>query len=214
VAKGVKALAEARGLTVSLYLEYDFPSRDVNPIAARMKDANADLLFMGCLGLEANQMIEAMAKIDYKPTRSFYLFPASGPLAAAPGGEAATSLSYFEEHPPMSNFKGADALIPAFHERAKAAGMPYTRVDFQATTAYASWQLLAAAAEGTKSLDDAAMADWILHNQVDTIVGKLRFNEEFNCGDDLSKVRQLQNGKWQVVWPPQYREPGTTFNAP
>jgi hypothetical protein len=74
--------------------------------------------------------------------------------------------------------------------------------------------MLAAAAEATSSLDDAKMADWLKHHQVETVVGKLRFNEEFNCGDDLSKVKQVQKGKWQVVWPVAFREPGTTFVAP
>jgi branched-chain amino acid transport system substrate-binding protein len=213
-AKGVRDLAQKRGIKVAFYLEYDFPSRDMNPIAARFKDANPDLVWLGCLGVEGNQLIEAMTKIDYKPPRSFYLFPASGPLAAAPGAEGATAFTNYEEHPPMDKFKGADVLIPAFHERAKAAGLPYTRVDLQAGTEFAAWQLLAAAAEATNSLDDGKMADWLKHHQVETVVGKLRFNEEFNCGDDLSKVKQVQKGKWQVVWPVAFRQPGTTFIAP
>ena len=213
-AKGVRDLAQKRGIKVALYLEYDFPSRDMNPIAARFKDANADLVWLGCLGVEGNQLIEAMTKIDYKPARSFYLFPAPGPLASAPGAEGATSFTNYEEHAPMDKFKGADVLIPAFHERAKAARMPYTRVDNQAGTEFAAWQMLVAAAEATSSLDDAKMADWLKHHEVETLVGKLRFNEEFNSGDDLSKVKQVQKGRWQVVWPVAFREPGTTFVAP
>jgi branched-chain amino acid transport system substrate-binding protein len=211
-AKGFRDLAAQRGMTVALYVEYDFPSRDLSPIAARLKDANADLVWVGCLGVEAVQMIEAMSKIDYKPTRQFYLFPAPGPLAAA--GEGTTSISFWEEHPPMDKNKGADVLIPQYHDKAKAAGLSYTRADFQAGTEYAAWQMIEAAAVGTNSLDDAKMADWLKHNHVETVVGDLRFNEEFNCGDDLSKVRQVQKGRWQVVWPVAFREPGTGFNAP
>ena len=76
---GAKEVAEKRGLKVPLYLEYEFGTRDWGALAARIKDANADFLWVGALGLDGNQLLEAMKKLDYTPPRHFHLFPAPGP---------------------------------------------------------------------------------------------------------------------------------------
>ena len=100
-------------------------------------------------------------------------------------------------------------FVGAYHERATKAGVPYTNVDTQAALSYAAWQLLEAAVTATKSLDDKAMAQWLRKSQVPTIVGRLRFDGPNNYGDDLSKVKQAQGGKWVVVWPKEFAAPGT-----
>ena len=41
-----------------------------------------------------------------------------------------------------------------------------------------------------------------------TIVGRFRFDGPNNYGDDLSKVKQVQDGKWVVVWPKEFAAPG------
>ena len=43
---------------------------------------------------------------------------------------------------------------------------------------------------------------------MDTIAGRLRFDGPNNYGDDLMKVKQLQNGRWVVVSPKQFAAPG------
>ena len=75
---GAKEVAEKRGLKVVLYLEYEFGTRDWGALAARVKDAKPDLLWVGALGLDGNQLLEAMKKLDYTPPRHFHLFPAPG----------------------------------------------------------------------------------------------------------------------------------------
>ena len=72
-----------------LYLEYEFGNRDFGAIAARVKEANADFLWVGSLGLESNQLLEALRKLDYTPKTSFHLYPAPGPLALSPDGNLA-----------------------------------------------------------------------------------------------------------------------------
>src|SRR5262249_46633555 len=98
---GAREIAEKRGLKVALYLEHEFGTRDWGPLAARIKDANADVLWIGALGLDGNQLLEAMKKLDYTPPRHFHLFPAPGPLVVAPEGKNALSVTLFEEHPPF-----------------------------------------------------------------------------------------------------------------
>ena len=211
---GARDVAEKRGLKVVLYLEYEFGNRDWGALAARVKDAKPDFLWIGSLGLDSNQLMEAMKKLDYTPPRHFHLFPAPGPLALAPEGKLALSSTVFEEHPPFLTNAGAARLVPLFHERAIKANVPYHYVDTQAAGSFAAWQLLEAAVTATKSLDDKVLAQWLRTHRVDTIIGKLRFDGPNNYGDDLSKVKQVQDGRWVVVWPKEFAAPGARLLPP
>ena len=92
--------------------------------------------------------------------------------------------------------------------------MPYTAVYTQVAGSFAAWQVLEAAIIATKSLDDKALGAWLRKNRVDTIIGKLRFDGTNNYGDDLFKVKQVQDGKWVVVWPREFAAPGARLLPP
>ena len=81
-------------------------------------------------------------------------------------------------------------------------------MDTQAAGSFSAWQVLEAAIAATKSLDDKVLAAWLRKNKVDTMERKLRFDGPNNYGDDLSKLRQVQDGKWLVVWPKEFAAPG------
>jgi branched-chain amino acid transport system substrate-binding protein len=211
---GARDVAEKRGLKVVLYLEYEFGNRDWGALAARVKDAKPDFLWIGSLGLDSNQLMEAMKKLDYTPPRHFHLFPAPGPLALAPEGKLALSSTVFEEHPPFTSYPGAAKLIPLYRERATKANVPYPYLDTQAAGSFAAWQVLEAAVTATKSLDDKALGQWLRTNRVDTVIGKLRFDGPNNYGEDLFKVKQVHEGKWVVVWPRDFAAPGARLLPP
>ena len=211
---GAREVAQKRGLREVLYLEFEFGTRDFGPIAARVKDANPDFLWVGAIGLDGNQLLDALRKIDYTPKSHFYLYPAPGPLAKAQEGKGALSTTVFEEHPPFTQNPAAAEFVKLFRERAAKAGLPYQTVDVQAAASYAAWQLLEASVTATKSLDDRVLAQWLKTNRVDSIIGRLRFDGPNNYGDDLSKVKQVQDGKWLVVWPKEYAAPGAQLIVP
>ena len=211
---GAREIAQKRGLREVLYLEFEFGTRDFGPIAARVKDANPDFLWVGAIGLDGNQLLDALRKIDYTPKSHFYLYPAPGPLAKAPEGKGALSTTIFEEHPPFTQSPAAAEFVKLFRERAAKAGLPYQAVDVQAAASYTAWQLLEASVTATKSLDDKVLAQWLKTNRVDSVIGRLRFDGPNNYGDDLSKVKQVQDGKWLVVWPKEYAAPGAQLIVP
>ncbi len=208
---GAREVAKKRGLQEVVFLEWEFGNRDFGAIAARVKDANPDFVWVGAIGLEGNQLLDAMKKIDYTPPLHFYMYPAPGPLAQAPEGRNALAATIFEEHPPYLNNPGAAEFVKLFNERATKAGLPYTGVETQAAASYSAWQVLDAAVTATKSLDDKVLAEWLRKNRVDTIQGKLRFDGPSNYGDDLMVVKQVQNGRWVTVWPKSAAAPGATL---
>ncbi len=205
---GMREAAKKRGIKEVLFLEWEFGNKDFGPIASRVKDANPDFIFVGAIGLEGNQLLDAMKKIDYVPPMQYFMYPAPGPLAKAPGAERAMAGSIFEQHPPFTNNPLAAEFVKIFNERATKAGLPDNAVETQAAASYSAWQVIEAAVTATKSLDDKVLAAWLKKNKVDTIQGKLRFDGPSNFGDDLLRVKQVQNGHWVVVWPKEWAAPG------
>jgi ABC-type branched-subunit amino acid transport system substrate-binding protein len=210
---GAREAIKKRGLTEVLFLEWDFGNRDFGPIANRVKDAKPDFVWVGAIGLEGNMLLDAMKKIDYVPPQHFYLYPAPGPLVTLPEAKNALSVTIFEEHAPFTNAPGAAEFIRIYHERAKAANFPDISVEVQAAASYTAWQILEAGVVATKSLDDKAIGAWLKTNRVDTIQGRLRFDGTGQYGDDLMRVKQVQGGKWAVVWPKSHAMPGVSLQA-
>ena len=211
---GVREVAKKRGLQEVLWLEWEFGNRDFGPIASRVKDANPDMLWIGAIGLEGVMLLEAGKKIDYVPPIHFHLYPAPGPTAKSPEAKNALAATIFEQHPPFTNNPVAAEFVKVFNERAAKAGLPDNSVETQAAASFVAWQLLEAAVNATKSLDDKVLGQWLRTNKVDTIIGRLHFDGPNNYGDDLMRVKQLQDGKWAVVWPKEFAAPGATLIVP
>jgi ABC-type branched-subunit amino acid transport system substrate-binding protein len=215
MAQGTREVAKQVGVEVVLYLEYDFGTRDYGAIAARVKDASPDVLWVGALGVEGNQLLEALQKLGYKPPRHFYLYPSSGPLAVLPAADGALSLTNFEDELPYTASAESAEFARLFAERAEKAGLPYAHADSQAGNEYSGWQILVAAVNATKSLDDKALAEWLDKNEVDTVVGKRDFGGKWhNSRTDMQELRQVQDRRWVAVWPPEKATPGAMLVAP
>jgi ABC-type branched-subunit amino acid transport system substrate-binding protein len=206
---GAREVLKQRGIAEVLFLEWDFGNRDFGPIANRVKDAKPDFVWVGAIGLDGNLLLDAMKKIDYAPPLHFHLYPSPGPMLQAAEANGAMSVTVFESHAPFINQPGAADFVKLFKERATKAGFVDTSVETQAAASYTAWQILEAGVNATKSLDDKTIAAWLKKNKVDTIQGKLRFDGAGNYGDDLMRIKQVQDGKWQVVWPIAFSAPGT-----
>jgi len=210
ISVGAREVLKKRGLTNVLDIEYEFGNRDYGAIAQRVKEANPDFLWGGTNGIDPVLMLEAMSKIDYRPPAQVHLFPAPGPMLKVPAAQGSLALTTFESHPPFTDDPAIAQFVQTYAERAKEAGIPYTAVDLQSAIMYAAWQVLEAAVNGTKSLDDKTIAAWLKQHEVKTLFGTLRWNGPQNYveGADLYKVKQLQQGRWVVIHPQQWAAPG------
>jgi branched-chain amino acid transport system substrate-binding protein len=211
---GAREIARQRGVREVLYQEFEFGNQDFSAIAARVRAANADLLWMGAIGQEGTLLLQALRKLEYAPKTHFYLYPAPGPLAQSPEGAHALSSTVFEDHPPFTSSQRAAEFATLYRARAAAERLAYQTPELHAGIAYASWQVLEAAITATRSLDDAVLARWLRTHQVETVIGQLRFDGSNNYGDDLSKIRQVQDGRWVVVWPREFAAPSARVFVP
>jgi branched-chain amino acid transport system substrate-binding protein len=211
IAAGAREIAKQRGVAEALYLEFEFGNRDFGPIAARVREADADLLFVGAIGLVGSQLLEALDQLNHAPKNHYYVYPTPGPLASSPLGANALAATAYEDLAPLNASPVAMEFSKLFHAAAAKANLPYVAPDTQAGTSYAAWQMLTEAVNATKSLDDQALADYLKKNGADTIVGKYRFDGPNNYGPDLMKVKQVQDAAWDIVWPKELATPGKTI---
>jgi branched-chain amino acid transport system substrate-binding protein len=192
ISVGARDIAKKRGVQEVAWLEWDFGNRDYGPIAARIKEANPDFLFIGAIGVEGLLLLDALKKIDYTPPIHFHMFPSPGPMAKSPVAQHALALTTFEQHPPFTDNPVAAAFVKTYNERAAKAGLPDTAVDLQAAASYSTWQTLEAAVNGANSIDDKAMAAWLRKNHVDTIMGQLRWETANNYMPGARPVTRAQ----------------------
>lgn len=207
---GAVAEAEKRGWEVVLDITFPTATSDWSPIAAQIKDADPDFLFIGGLGVNASNIITAMQAIDYAPAGMFTQWPAPGPLLGTEGADGIFSVTIYEEHQPFTDDPEAVEVADAIHAALEGAGIPYTKVETQAAASWTAWEYLQQAAEGAGSLDQQAMCDWLLENGADTVFqGHIDFYpDEQNYFVDLSKIKQIQDGDWWVVYPEEFAAPG------
>lgn len=207
---GAVAEAEKRGWDVVLDLTFPTATTDWAPIAAQIRDADPDFLYIGGLGVNASNIITAMEAIDYSPAGIFTQWPAPGPLLGTEGADGIMSVTIFEEHPPFTDNPEAVEVAGLINDALAAADIPYTKVETQAAASWTAWEYLQQAAEGAGSLDQQEMCDWLLENGADTLFhGEIEFYpEEQNYYVDLSKIKQIQDGDWFVVYPEEFAAPG------
>jgi branched-chain amino acid transport system substrate-binding protein len=195
-----------RGYEVVADIPYPPGYEDWGSTAAQVRDANADLVLMNGLGVEANSLIEAMQQLDYAPPMMFALFPAPGPLLGL--GDAAQgtlSVSIFEPNEPILERMDPEVseIVDEFAERAAAEEIPYTVFETQAAASWNAWEILVQGVEGAGATDGQAICDSLHSTGADlTFSGAVTFDPAVNnFWDTTEGLKQIQGSEWVMVWP-------------
>jgi branched-chain amino acid transport system substrate-binding protein len=207
---GAVEWARKQGLNVVLDLKYPPTTSDWGSIAAQVRAAQPDFVWNSGLALDPVNLIRAMEQLDYRPKQFFTLFPAPGPLLAlGQASDGVLSVTLFEPNGKLLKKLGTKAqnIVRQFARSAASNGLGYRVFDSQATASWTAWEVLAAGVRGARTLDNERVCDYLKANGVDTTsVGKLRFNPaKNNFSKPRNLVKQIQKGRWKVVWPPALR---------
>ena len=207
---GAVEAAKRAGFDVVLDLKYPPTVSDWGSIAAQIRDSKPDLVWNNGLAVDPVNLIQAMRQLNYKAPQFFTLFPASGPLLSlGPNGENILSISLFEPAGRLLKRLGANAkqIVAQFGQGAKAAKLSFPVFDSQAAASWTAWETLAAGVAGAKSTDNGKICSWLKANPVKTtFVGTLKFNpSQNNFPPAHMAVKQVQNGRWTIVWPKSLR---------
>jgi branched-chain amino acid transport system substrate-binding protein len=117
---------------------------------------------------------------------------------------------------PSFNFPGVDRVLKEYQSRAQGKGIDPFGYGF-VPYGYAAGQVLAAAVEGTKSLDHQKIAEFMRTQNFSTVVGEIRFGKNGEWAKARSLLTQWRNltgntpeqlnnpAHWAIVWPPEHK---------
>src|SRR5258707_7143900 len=193
---GARENAKAAGLNVVYDKKYPPASTDFAPIIRAIAATNPDLVVICSYPPDSVGMAKAVNEIGFKPKmigggmvglQATAIKTQLGPLL-----NGFTNYDFWLPVPKMQ-FPGVADLITRYQARAAAEGVDPLGY-YMAPWGYAQLQVLQQAVEGTKSLDDAKLGDYIRANTFKTVVGDVKFGK----GGEWAESRVLQ-GQFQNV---------------
>jgi branched-chain amino acid transport system substrate-binding protein len=141
-------------------------------------------------------LVRSVIKVGYSPKLLFQTSAPSNSDQYAKGvGEANTEgVFYTVSWSPEAKYPLNQEFVQKYREK-------FNRLpEEDAADAFAAAQVLQAAAEAVGEIDQDKMADWLHANQVDTILGPLRWDATGAPQSDFL-LAQWQNGESEIVLP-------------
>jgi branched-chain amino acid transport system substrate-binding protein len=190
-----KAL-ESAGVKTVYSTVYPPETANFDTIANTIKARNPDLLAQGAVFEDGVGLVRSVIKVGYSPKLLFQTSAPSNSDQYAKGvGEANTEgVFYTVSWSPEAKYPLNQEFVQKYREK-------FNRLpEEDAADAFAAAQVLQAAAEAVGEIDQDKMADWLHANQVDTILGPLRWDATGAPQSDFL-LAQWQNGESEIVLP-------------
>lgn len=205
---GAREWAKKYGLKI--VYDRSFPANmvDFTPILRGIQAANPDIVYITCFPPNTVGIVRGIRELGFQPM----LIGGGmvGPQYASVKQQLGPLLNGFMSFEsfvpePTTDFPGVKDFLARYKPKAVAAGVDplgYYLPPFS----YAGMQILADAAEATKSLDQKKMADYIRKNTHHTIVGDVRFGSDGEWAQSRILQVQYQNINGNAV--DQFEHPG------
>ena len=183
------------GIQVVINEKYNLPLPAAEPLVMKAKQMNCDLFISGGVFPDGVITVKAAKALKYNP--KVYLqgigsiIPAWVKELGDDGNYIVSGTSY---HPKLNN-PSNNRLMKRVKEK---LGME--EVDTYFGFAYAWLQTLAAGVEGTKSLDQTKIRDWLKSNKVETVAGTFTFDEK-GLPKPFTYATQIINRHVELIWP-------------
>jgi branched-chain amino acid transport system substrate-binding protein len=200
-ADGARENAKKAGLKVVYDKTYPPSTNDFAPIVRAIAATNPDLVNINSYPPDSVGMVRAVNEIGFKPKaigggmvglQATAIKTQLGPLL-----NGFTNYDFWLPVPKM-NFPGVDDLMKKYQAKAAAEGVDPLGY-YMAPWGYAQLQVLQQAVEGTKSLDDAKLGDYLRANTFKTVVGDVKFGAKGEWAQSRVLQVQFQNVKGNDV---------------
>jgi branched-chain amino acid transport system substrate-binding protein len=208
VAEGIQSQLEASGVQTVYSKVYPPETVNFDAIAAAVAAKKPDVIAQGSAGLaDGVGLVRALIKVGYSPKQ---LFQASTPSFAdqysdAIGVKNTEGVFYAVSYHVDTPTEGNEEFLAAY--RAKFNTDPPE----DAADGYAAAQVLQAAVEAVGEIDQDKIRDWLHENSVDTILGKLSWDET-GAPEQAFLLAQWQNGDEEIVLPEDVATSDTIVN--
>ena len=189
-ADGARENIKQAGLKIVYDKNYPPSTTDYAPIVRAIQATNPDLVNINSYPPDSVGMVRAINEIGFKPKmigggmvglQATAIKTQLGPLL-----NGFTNYDFWLPVPKMA-FPGVDDLMKKYQARAAAEGVDPLGY-YMAPWGYAQLQVVRQAVEGTKSLDDAKLGDYMRANTFKTVVGDVKFGK----GGEWAQSRVLQ----------------------
>ena len=189
---GARENAKKAKLKIVYDKTYPPATTDFAPIVRAIAATNPDIVVICSYPPDSVGMVKAINEIGFKPKM----------IGGAMVGLQATALKM--QLGPMLNgivnydmwlpvqkmqFPGVEELLKKYQPRAQAEGVDALGY-YLAPWGYAQLQVLAQAIEGTKSIEDKKLADYIRANTFKTVVGDVKFGKDGEWAE--GRILQIQ----------------------
>lgn len=199
MAKGMQELSAPLSMETVLDVTYPPNLNDATPLVDNLRQAAPDMVVNSGLTNDTLLIARAKKQQGYSP-KLMVISQLAGaqPTFLNTFGDTVEGMVYASPWEAEAKVGNNEAFVQAYE------AMHGIVPTYNGAQAYARWQILEKAITETKSFDHAVLRDYIAQNEFDTIVGKMKFNENGYSVPDETFITQIQNGKRVIVWPKEH----------
>jgi branched-chain amino acid transport system substrate-binding protein len=219
LANGAKDLAKKAGLQTVFSQNYPPTTTDFSSLIRAIRAAKPDLVFVCSYPNDSVAIVRAVNEIGVGPTVQIFGGGMVGlqftPIMASLGSMLNGVVNY-NSYVPGIKYPGIDEFLQRYAKKAveeKVDPLGFYLPPFN----YAIGQMIEQAVNGTKSLDQKKLAQYLHTHEMNTIVGPIRYGPDGEWANprvvqaqfrgvvdkDTEQFRQV--GKQIVIYPPQYK---------
>jgi branched-chain amino acid transport system substrate-binding protein len=198
--EGIEAILKKAGIKTVYRKTYTIDNPNFDAIASAVKASNADLVVHGATFEDGVGMIRALRKANFTPK---ILYQTTAPslgdqFAKAIGSGTTEGIFYGVSHSKEAKTPGNEEFVAKYREMFGGTEVPEDAAD-----GYATAEVMAAAVKAIGSVekqDQIKLADWLRDNEVDTILGKLSWDDQGRPQGQFL-VGQWQDGVPEIILP-------------
>jgi branched-chain amino acid transport system substrate-binding protein len=185
---GARENVKKQGFKVVYDKTYPPSTTDFTPIVRAIQAANPDVLAICSYPLDSVGMVKAINELQYKPKMvGGAMVGLQATVFKTQLGPLLNGFTNYETWVPSMMTPSADAFLKVYQSRAAAEGVDPLGY-YLGTWGYAYLEVLGAGINGSKSINDDKVADWLRANPSKTIMGDIKFGK----GGEWASSKMLQ----------------------
>jgi branched-chain amino acid transport system substrate-binding protein len=198
--EGIEAILSDAGIRTVYRETYTIDNPNLDGIASALKARNPDVVVHGATFEDGVGFVRALRRANFTPEM---LYQTSAPsfgdqYSGAIGKQTTEGIFYGVSHTKEANTPGNEEFVAKYREMFGGQEVPEDAAD-----AYAAAQVLQAAVNAVGTIErerQLELADWLRENEVDTILGPLRWDDAGRPQGEFL-VGQWQKGVPEIVLP-------------
>ena len=209
-ADGARATAKADGLEVVYDKTYPGNIADCGPVIRAVQATDPDIVLIASYVTDSSCLVRAVNEVGFKPKMiGGAMVGLQATAIKMQLGPALNGFITFDLWQPAETmmFPGVAEVLAKYQARAKDAGVDPLGY-YMAPVTYGDMQVLEQAVEGTKSLDQDKLADFMHRNTFKTVFGDIKFGADGEWARSRMLMVQFQGIAGTDIG--QFRDPKKT----